>query len=78
MATTHPMVARGLAVVEDAEWLVATGECWTQAIRRLGYTNPSALERVLYRHGRGDLVTALKARELSERERGMHRSTRAA
>ena len=60
---------RMAAVIEDAEWLVRTGECWSQAVRRLGYSTPKALERMLYRAGRGDLTTALRANEHPDRRR---------
>jgi len=77
MATTQkPPRARLAAVVEDAEFLVATGECWTQAIRRLGYTRAKSLERALYRTGRGGLVSALKANELTNAQRDLHRDPR--
>ncbi|TKR27158.1 hypothetical protein FA014_02025 [Cellulomonas hominis] len=76
--TTTELQPRARAVVEDAEWLVATGECWTQAAHRLGYGSPKSLERVLYRLGRGDLVSALKAHELSPRQMNLHRSPHAA
>ena len=51
-------------LVEDATWLVETGECWSQAVIRLGYAgHADALERRLYRAGRADLFAALRARE---------------
>lgn len=50
------------AVLEDAEWLVDTGETLAGAAVRLGYRNEGALERALNRAGRHDLVRALRAR----------------
>lgn len=51
-------------LVEDAAWLVETGECWSQAVIRLGYAgHADALERRLYRAGRPDLFNALRSRE---------------
>lgn len=73
---TSTVPRRAADVVEDAEFLVSTGECWTQAIRRLGYTRAKSLERVLYRAGHGGLVNALKANELTNAQRDMHRDPR--
>lgn len=47
------------AALADVEWLAWSGECLLTAAERLG-TTPAALERRLYRHRRGDLVSALK------------------
>lgn len=60
-------------LVEDTEWLVVTGECWTQAVRRLGYGGrPDTLERRLHRAGRYDLITALRRRENTNPDRPEH------
>jgi hypothetical protein len=74
-------LAKQAAFIEDAQWLVDTGECWSQAIHRLGYTGrANALERRLERAGHQDLITALRARELTALERDWHapRRTRTA
>lgn len=60
-------------LVEDAEWLVVTGECWTQAVRRLGYAGrPGSLETRLARAGRQDLVNTLRRRENTNPDRPEH------
>jgi hypothetical protein len=58
------------ALVEDAQWLADTGECWSQAVRRLGYPgHPNSLERRLDRAGRYDLIITLRSREIPDVER---------
>lgn len=42
-------------LIEDAEWLVETGENVEMAAKRLGYSNPDSLLRTLCRAGRQDL-----------------------
>jgi len=49
-------------LLEDVEWMVATGECVTGASRRLGRTT-NGLQKALGRLGRSDLYRALAARE---------------
>lgn len=50
------------AVVEDVEFMLATGENINGVMRRLGYASEGSLERMLLRAGRGDLMTKLRAR----------------
>lgn len=61
--TAKPRQSRVQAVIEDCEWMARWGETLTGAAHRLGYANRHALERVLYRAGRQDLIAALKAPE---------------
>lgn len=49
-------------LVEDVEWMAATGECFWMAATRL-QMRPDTLERRLLRAGRYDLVTALRERQ---------------
>lgn len=64
------LLARRDALVEDAQWLVDTGECWSQAVVRLGYPgHPISLERRLRRAGRPDIIAALRSREISDLDR---------
>lgn len=61
---THATVSkvRAVDVIEDAEWIARTGDGWSSAVVRLGYGGAGpALEQLLYRHGRPDLVARLKA-----------------
>ena len=44
-----------------AEWLAMFGTAWSEIARRVGLKE-AALERRLYRYGRGDLVFANKPR----------------
>ena len=53
----HPKTA----LVEDVEWLAMFGTAWGEIARRVGLKE-AALERRLYRYGRGDLVFANKPR----------------
>lgn len=58
------------AFIEDVQWFVDTGECWSQAVVRLGYPRrPDSLERRLERAGRQDLITMLRSREISDLDR---------
>jgi len=50
-------------VVEDAEWLADTGVVMVSAANRLGVTI-DALERALYRHGRPDIIHALRGTDV--------------
>lgn len=50
------------AVVEDVEWMLATGENLIGVMRRLGYRHEASLERLLLRAGRGELMTQLRDR----------------
>ena len=59
-ASTIPITPAMAAVIEDIEWLVAQRTRMSMAAQRVG-KKPFALERALYRVGRGDLVTRLKA-----------------
>lgn len=52
------------AVVEDAQFLIDTGYSWTALPERMG-TTAHALERTLYRAGRGDLIS--RAKNMTER-----------
>ena len=75
-----PLIARRNDLVEDAQWLVDTGECWSQAVIRLGYPgHPDSLERRLYRAGRTDLINTLRSREITNPDRpyDTHPHTRA-
>lgn len=72
-ASTLAALAARDSLVEDVQWLAETGECWSQAVIRTGYHgHPEALERRLTRAGHYDLVTTLRRRELSERDRNCH------
>lgn len=51
------------AQVEDVEFLVSQATDWHTINQRLG-TQPASLERMLYRKGRGDLVTRAKNMDL--------------
>ena len=69
-AATAAWLARRDDLVEDAQWLVDTGECWSQAVIRLGYPgHPNSLERRLWRAGRPDLIAALRSREITNLDR---------
>lgn len=46
-------------LVEDVEWLIASGESLAGAVRRLGYASPNSLRTVLARVQRPDLYRAL-------------------
>jgi len=61
--TSPACVAKAGVFVENFEWLTSFGTCWVEIARRLG-TTPVALERQLYRYGRGDLVAAHKPRTI--------------
>lgn len=52
---------KATALVEDVEWLAMFGTAWGEIARRVGLKE-AALERRLYRYGRGDLVFANKPR----------------
>ena len=54
-------VRKATALVEDVEWLAMLGTAWGEIARRVGLKE-AALERRLYRYGRGDLVFANKPR----------------
>lgn len=60
--TLHPL-RPATAVVEDVEWMIATGETHPEAIAtRLGYLGPAgpdSLRRALHRGGRPDLAARL-------------------
>lgn len=44
------------ALVEDVQWLLASGESTWQIATRLGYRQRASLERALMRAGRDDLA----------------------
>ena len=80
-APTATLTDSTAALVENATWLAQTGECWSQAVIRLGYAGKAnALERRLDRAGRHDLITTMRGRELTALERDWHapRRTRTA
>lgn len=52
-------VKRADGLVEDAEFLLEDGCTWPELVARLG-TTADALERLLHRAGRGDLITRAK------------------
>lgn len=56
---SRPPIAEPL--IEDVEWMDQHGESLDGAAHRLGKT-PNALERLLQRYGRHDLVARLRAR----------------
>lgn len=46
----------------ELEWLASLGETWTcLTVRRAGYLSLDAAERALFRAGRGDLISRLRA-----------------
>lgn len=48
--------------ISELEWLAHLGETWTcLTVRRAGYPSLDAAERALFRAGRGDLVSRLRA-----------------
>ena len=47
--------------LEDAEWLATTGESEVMAAHRLGFPSVDAMQRSLWRAGRGDIARALAA-----------------
>lgn len=47
------------ALVEDAEWLLATGETWERAVERLGF-GEETVKRLLQRYDRSDLIFRLR------------------
>jgi hypothetical protein len=53
------------AVVEDVEFLLSAGSTWHEILDRLN-TSPDALEKILYRAHRGDLVS--RAKTMNERQ----------
>lgn len=54
-----------LDMIEDLEWMIATGETPAGAVRRLGRKQRS-LERTLYRTGREDLARFVSAAGAAE------------
>lgn len=46
----------GDALCEEIEWQLESGEGWHRAMQAVGYQNPDALARQLYRLGRHDLA----------------------
>jgi cytosine/adenosine deaminase-related metal-dependent hydrolase len=61
-----PPQTRTEAVIEDCEFMAATGESLSGAAERLGYRHRDVLERVLYRAERYDLVSRLRAAETDD------------
>jgi transcriptional regulator with XRE-family HTH domain len=62
---------RGLSAIEDVEFLIKTGETPDEIGRRTN-GNWKSVERLLYRHGRQDLIAAAKS-ELRENARQARR-----
>lgn len=67
--TIHCPIDKAKARLEDIEDLAGTGENMLGVARRLR-SNPVAVERFLYRYGRGDLVARLKAETVGHVRRG--------
>lgn len=61
-AAGHPTATRHRTLIENVEDLLEFGESLPHVTRRVGYGNPDALSRQLYRIGRPDLARRFQTR----------------